>query len=74
MKFKDKLHQSERGLAQITDIVSVRFGQHLYQQQLYILTSYTIHTDCYKNILSMVKLIYCSFKRKVILILVQYLL
>ena len=35
MKFKDKLCQSKRGLAQITDIVIVRFVSYLYQQHMY---------------------------------------
>ena len=65
MKFKDKLCQSKRGLAQITDIIRLRFvSDHIYINNIcnIVLTSYKIYTDCYK-IMSMVKLIHeCSNK------------
>ena len=75
MKFKDKLCQSKRGLAQFTEIVSVRFVSYLYQQHMYYCID--IIQNLYRLLQNYVngqamKLRF--FNRKVILILVQYLL
>ena len=79
MKFKDKLCQFKRGLAQITDIVSVRFLSYLYQQHMWYcidiiqnLSIQTVTKLCQWSSLYM-NVVISFFNRKVILILVQYL-